>query len=210
MRGCLFAGGQLIGPFVEGQLLFSLRWCSPIVPCSAAAGLLPAPHLPSARAPWGSPQHVGQPCPLPDVLSSPTCHLIPAVPVPPCSQQSRLCSPRSGEVCPRNRRWPSGMAGGEGDTTLLHVSLCGEEREDLLSRCCVLQLHHIQELHLSPTTQTFAKILCQEWVSMEGLKHEGPKLVQGCVNHSCSCRQCFLARCFFTKYGTVGEKGFLS
>ena len=29
---------------------------------------------------------------------------------------------------------------------------------------------------------------CQEWVSVEGLKHEDPKLVQGCVNRSCSCQ----------------------
>lgn len=45
---------------------------------------------------------------------------------------------------------------------------------------------------------------------MEGLKHEDPKLVQGFVNRSRSCQRCFLARRFFTKYGTVGEKGLLS
>lgn len=45
---------------------------------------------------------------------------------------------------------------------------------------------------------------------MEGLKHEDLKFVQRCVNHSCSCQRCLLARCFFTKYGTVGQKGCLS
>lgn len=50
------------------------------------------------------------------------------------------------------RRTCSGVAGSGGGTTLLHFSLRGEAREDLLSCRCLLWLLRSRELLLSPLT----------------------------------------------------------